>query len=151
MRIKQRCYFAVWSEQMTAEEVTARLGMDPDHVMVRGSRMADPARPALHSWSVDCDEPGLCVDEQIQRVVARLEPLADAIGALVEELIAGESGFAVLQVARFFDYPDGEEDTGDYGVEGASGRHQLLGWHLDRRALDFLDRTHAELDIDEYG
>ncbi len=28
---------------------------------------------------------------------------------------------------------------------------KLFGWHLDARVLDFLMRTHAVLDVDEYG
>ncbi len=27
----------------------------------------------------------------------------------------------------------------------------VLGWSVNKRVLDFLCRTHAEIDIDEYG
>jgi hypothetical protein len=151
MRIKQRCFFGIRTDDMPADEITSRLGLEPDGVLVRASRSVEPPRPAVHLWHVSCDDPGLRVDDQVERVLLRLESKIDAIADLVRELGADDRGSAVLQIARFFDYPDGEEDDGDYGVEGGSGQHQLLGWHLDRRVLDFLQRTHAELDVDEYG
>jgi hypothetical protein len=152
VRILQRTHFDIISADMPATEITERLGVEPDRIGVRASRSVDPPRPPVHSWEILCDAPGLCVDEQIDRVIGRLEPIVDSIGSLVEELEAQDRGYANLQVARFFDYPEGEEDIGDYGVvEGGSGQHQLLGWHLDRRVLEFLRLSHAELDVDEYG
>ncbi|MCG5465591.1 hypothetical protein MED01_003877 [Micromonospora sp. MED01] len=39
---------------------------------------------------------------------------------------------------RYFNDDDGDQ------------QHRL-GWHLDRRSLEFLRHTGAELDVDEYG
>ncbi|MFG3700121.1 hypothetical protein ACGF5C_19695 [Micromonospora sp. NPDC047620] len=53
-----------------------------------------------------------------------------------------------------FEHPDGEEEDLSSPVEGwqkLPGQHQLLGWHLDGRALEFLRLTGAELDVDEYA
>jgi hypothetical protein len=36
-------------------------------------------------------------------------------------------------------------------LEKLSDQHQLLGWHLDRGVVQFLDEVDAELDVDEYG
>ncbi|MEV5208906.1 hypothetical protein AB0K35_15660 [Micromonospora sp. NPDC053740] len=45
---------------------------------------------------------------------------------------------STLQVVRYFNDDDGDQ------------QHRL-GWHLDRRSLEFLRHTGAELDVDEYG
>ncbi|WP_231948641.1 hypothetical protein [Jiangella alkaliphila] len=61
---------------------------------------------------------------------------------------------STLQVVRIFDHPDGEEEAVPPSVDGLTklaGQHQLLGWHLDARTLDFLRTTRAELDVDEYA
>jgi hypothetical protein len=155
VRISQYVYFALRSERTTAHEMTAQLGLEPDEIGVRGSRRADPPRPVCHTWKVVCRERGLTVDEQIGRVLNRLEPHADRIAALVTAIDAAEPGItAILQVVRSFNGDDGEEeDPGptDGGLVKLPGQHQLLGWHVDRRVLTFLQRVGAELDVDEYG
>ncbi|SCF37360.1 hypothetical protein GA0070215_12153 [Micromonospora marina] len=55
---------------------------------------------------------------------------------------------------RVFEHPAGEPEDLSGPVDGLQklpGQHQLLGWHLDRRTLEFLRLTGAELDIDEYA
>lgn len=156
MRISQYAYFAVRSRRMSADEITARLGIDPDERVVRGGRDARPPRPARHVWRVVCRKPHLTVDEQIARVVDRLFEHAGTIGALVAELdrADGEIHAGTLQVVRVFEDPQGEEDdlTGPVeGLEKLAGQHRLLGWHLDARTLEFLRLTRAELDVDEYA
>ncbi len=155
MRVSQYVYFAVASTRLPATEITARLGVEPDDALVRGSRLAEPPRPAAHKWRVVCREPGLTVDEQLGRVVDRLEEHAGRIGALVAELqeLDDRPSISTLQVVRIFDHPDGEEEEVPPSVDGLTklaGQHQLLGWHLDARTLDFLRATRAELDVDEY-
>lgn len=104
-----------------------------------------------------CREPGLTVDEMIDHLVDRLAPFSRAIGRLAEELNRGQGDdgpCAVLQVVRYLDDEDGEEEAlcpSHQGFEKIAGQHQLLGWHLDRRVLQFLISTRAELDVDEYG
>jgi hypothetical protein len=138
MRISQYVYFALKSERVSAHEMTSQLGLEPDEIMVRGSKGANPLRPVVHAWEVVCREPGLTVDEQIGRILDRLEPYADRIAALVETIDVAEPGVtATLQVVRSFNDDEGEED--------------LLGWHLDKRTLRFLHRVGAELDVDEYA
>ncbi|GAA1404154.1 DUF4279 domain-containing protein [Catellatospora coxensis] len=152
MRLRQYVYFALKSEEVSAAEITARLGVEPDEVVVRGSRRTDPfVRPVCHIWMVVCREPNLTVDEQMDQVVGRLLAYADRIGELVAEPDeAGERPiFSVLQVVRYF--WDDEEDAAAPVVQESPPLRNLFGWHLDARVLDFLRRTHAELDVDEYG
>lgn len=155
MRVRQYVYFAVKSETMDAVEMTARIGLEPDETTVLGSHSAEPPRPAAYTWKVVCRDPEVTVDELIARLVDRLAPFSGAVGELVEQLNGGEGGScAVLQVVRYLDTDDGDDEQAsspDPAFEKLSGQHQLLGWHLDRRVLDFLISTHAELDVDEYG
>lgn len=156
MQIRQYVYFAVRTDGLAPDEITARVGIQPDKIAVRGSRGAHPLRPRTNHWQIVCDEKGLTVDEQIGRVVRRLISRAEAIGALVDELDdpTGDRVVTVLQVVRDFDSDDGEEDQPTppgFGFTKLGGQHHLLGWHLDAEVLDFLQRTRATLSVDEYG
>jgi hypothetical protein len=151
--------FAIRSHSVTASEMTARLGVEPDSLFVRASRPLHPPVPRFHQRTVRCDLPGLTVEDQIARVVARLDPFRSQIADLVTEL-ANENppGDATLIVVRHFDDEDGEEES-EYVrylpdgtmFERLPGQHQLLGWHLDTATLAFLRFVGAELDVDEYG
>jgi hypothetical protein len=156
MRMRQYVYFALFSERMAAAEMTARLLLEPDTISVRASRRAQPPRPVSHAWKIECRARGLGVDEQIGRVLDRLEPGMDRVVALAGELAAHEpeTGGARLSVVRYFNDEDGEGELVDSPVPGLTklpGQHQLLGWNLDRRVLEFLLAVGADLDIDEYG
>ncbi|MFG1774804.1 DUF4279 domain-containing protein [Micromonospora sp. NPDC049051] len=155
MWIRQYAYFSLRSRSVPASEITARLGLEPDEVLVRGSRSVEPPRPVLHNWQITCREPGLAVDEQIARVVARLLPLAAEVRHVAADLrsVDGEQGGARLQVVRHLDAEDGEpeEAVAVGGLTKLPGQHQLLGWHLDRATLAFLHLVGADLDVDEYS
>ncbi|RKN22131.1 DUF4279 domain-containing protein [Micromonospora musae] len=156
MLISQYAYFALKSASVPASEIAARLGIESDGAVIRGSRRpANPVIPAAHCWQVVCRTPGMTVDEQISHIVDRLFVHAPQIGVLAAELDRTDgSGSAVLQVVRVFEPPAGEpEDLSGQvdGLEKLPGQHQLLGWHVDRRTLEFLRLTGAELDIDEYA
>ncbi|MEU8606461.1 DUF4279 domain-containing protein [Actinoplanes sp. NPDC048791] len=156
MLVHQYAYFALSSNQVSAAEITARLLVDPDEVVIRGSRHAEPARPASHSWKIVCRKPGLTVEEQITSIVDRLFAHASKIGDVAAELdrIDGMPGAAVMQVMRVFEHSaDEAEEPGHSGEATAKPLEQpsLLGWHLDARTLTFLQLTHAELDVDEYA
>ncbi|KAB1923898.1 DUF4279 domain-containing protein [Micromonospora noduli] len=140
MWIHQYVYSLLRSDHLPAREMAARLGMEPDESSVKGSKRESPPVPAVHSWRVVCRDSGLTVDEQVDRIIDRLEPIADRIAALVRVIdeSEGEGLTSTLQVVRYFNDEDGDQ-------------HQRLGWHLDRRALEFLHQTGAELDVDEYG
>lgn len=156
MRIRQHAHFDLVSSRVSAADVTARLGIEPDAIMVRGSRRAEPPAPAFHRWQVSCRARGLTVDDQVGLILARLRPHAEAIAALAAELADDDpvDGGAVLHVVRYFGAADGEEegfDEPDAALQKLPGQHQLLGWTLERDVLDFLQVTGAVLDVDEYG
>lgn len=156
MRIRQYAYFVLCSSVVSAAEMAARVGMEPDKVSVRGSRKADPPRPVSHAWSIVCKDRGLTADDQIGRIIERLQPCRNQVVALSQELAAHdpEHGGAVLRVVRYFDDPDGEEEEfspPEAALQKIAGQHQLLGWVLDRTVLEFLLATGAYLDVDEYG
>jgi Domain of unknown function (DUF4279) len=154
MRIRQYVYFALKSETVSAATITAHVGMQPDSVTVRGTKQSAPPRPVCHSWAIECRHGGLTVDEQTAIVLARIRPVAEPIRALT----ANESVSAVLQVVRYFNDEEGEdEDLGpvmtDDGraMQKLAGQHQLLGWHLNIDDLTFLASIPAALDVDEYS
>jgi hypothetical protein len=155
IKVNQYAYFALKSETTPAETMTRQLGVEPDRISVRGSRLHHPPRPACHTWQIECRALGLPVDEQVTAILARVRPLADAIRTL---LATGEVT-AVLQVVRDFttqtgepEHPPGETTNTDTVLDALPGRQQhLLGWHLAAADLAFLVSIDADLDVDEYG
>jgi hypothetical protein len=159
VRIRQYVYFGLWSSALTASQITGRLGIEPTDFSVRGSRIPDPPYPRSHRWMLKCDQAGLRVEEQIERVMTPLLSRHGQIAALVEELSQDDPpGGAKLQVVRYYDDEDGEEGSGRETVtpdgsvfERLPGQYQLLGWHVDSETMDFLRAVGAEVDVDEYG
>lgn len=152
MRLRQYVYFALKSEEVSAAEITASLGVEPDEVVVRGSRQTDRfVRPVCHIWKIVCREPNMTVDEQIDQVLGRLLPSADRIGELAAEPGRADERpiSSVLQVVRYFG--DEDEDSTAQVEQESPEQHNLFGWHVGAEVLDFLRRTHAGLDVDEYG
>ncbi|MCC8482691.1 DUF4279 domain-containing protein [Streptomyces globisporus] len=152
MPLHQYVYFALSSRGITAQEITDLLGIEPDETRVINPRRlpADAAKPFRQDWKVVCREPGLCVDEQIARVLGRLRPQTDRIAELVKHFNSaedeGEPGLeARLEVVRYFN--DEQQETGQ-PQEGE--KHNLFGWALDREAIEFLAATGAYVDVDEY-
>jgi Domain of unknown function (DUF4279) len=159
MKIRQYAYFGFWSDETTAAQITARLGIEPDGFLVKGSRMTSPPRPRYHKWRLQCDRAETSVEDQINAVLQRLIPKKAEIAALVADLQNEiDPGGGALQVVRHFGDDRGEEEESSEAtladgreLEKLSGQHQLLGWHLGRNVLDFLDDVKADIDFDEYG
>ncbi|MFE6049146.1 DUF4279 domain-containing protein [Kitasatospora sp. NPDC056446] len=149
MPVHQYVYFALFSRHTSAAAMAELLGIEPDEVTVRGSRLTGPTViPVRHSWRIVCREPGLCVDEQVARVLDRLRPHTERIAELAGRLSAEEEGGgAVLEVVRYFN--DTDEEQPSPRPEAPDGPN-LFGWHLGRDVLDFLAATGAVLDVDEY-
>ncbi len=152
MKIEQYVYFAIASEVITAGELALEIGLAPDRAEARGSVRAEPPRPVMNTWRLECRGEGLRIDEMISDVVARALPFRDRIRGLVRA--PDNDVVAWLQIVRWFETEGGEEERIELSPEGLvklAGQHQLLGWHLDRDLLEFLDDIGAELDADEYG
>jgi len=153
MRNSQYACFSLSSETVTAATITARLGVEPDKILVRGARDAARVIPRVHEWSVMARLNNRPVNDMLTELLRRLEPVIATIATVVREMPVQ----ARLQLVRTFDDPEGVDDEGATpemavrGLEKLGGQHHLLGWHLDRQVLDFLEKTNAELDVDEYG
>jgi hypothetical protein len=140
MRIRQYVYFALRSRELSATEMATRLGLEPDEVLLRGSRQPDPPVPVSHAWKIVC----------------RLTPYTEKIAELAAELTTreGEQSGARLSVVRYFGSDDGEEEEPSGPADPFQklpGQHQLLGWTLSRETMRFLLATGSSLDVDEYG
>lgn len=149
--VRQYVYFALSSHSTSATEMTAFLGIEPDRTAIRGSRRGGPSPvPVAHRWIVECRDAGLSVDERIARILERLAPHTDIVAALARRLDAEpEAGpSAVLEVVRYFNEVDPHPGHQPEVSKGEPTR--ILGWHLGRDVLDFLQATRAVIDIDEY-
>ena len=162
MRIRQKGYFGIFSVTLTAADITGRLGVEPDVIGVLGGRSSQPPIPRHHSWRVTSEETGLTVADHLDIIVRRLTACAEMIGSVVEEIVSASPDArgvgSVLQIVRYFDEEEGQEeesstlDQPDGGqLERLPGQRQLLGWRLSPSVIEFLRLTHAALDIDEYG
>jgi hypothetical protein len=95
--VTQYVYFELSGRSISATEMATILGLEPDEITVRGSRVAQPdAIPVLHRWKIVCREPGLRVDEQIARVLERIAPHTAAIGLLAGRLDTEDQGPAAV-------------------------------------------------------
>jgi len=158
VRISQQVYFALFSTEMLAAEMTAHLGIEPDDFTVRGSRNASMPMPRYHIWKLGCRCPGLSIEQQIEKTIERLLPCQSKIAVLAEQLsLEGSGSGASLNVVRYFDDENGEEEAdvtarladGQEFVK-LSGQHQLLGWILSVEVMQFLIVVGANLNVDEY-
>jgi hypothetical protein len=129
--------------------MTRAIGLEPDEVLVRGSRHAIPGHrpvPYHHQWKVlsEVAEPQQRLGNQITAVIRRLDPYRAQIRQLIADVETREPGVAGggLSVVRYLDTADGE--LGDW-------QHRLLGWHLTAEVIDFLADVGADVDIEEYG
>lgn len=151
--MSQYAYFSLTSDEVTAAEISAELGLEADEVRVRGSRTVDPARPACHAWLIYSRRPGLPLDDHITEVLDRIRPVA----AVVRALVNGGRVEADLQIVRYFNDQDGQDDLPDpweedgHTYEKLPGQHHMLGWFIQREQLELLVRMGAAIDADEYG
>ncbi|GAA5103322.1 hypothetical protein GCM10023319_71050 [Nocardia iowensis] len=146
MKTRQYCYYALTSDTLSAAEITVRLGMEPDRVLVMGSRSPEHVIPRCHAWEIvrRSDE---SVDAQIHGLVERLDPIRSKLVSLCAQDVVS----SVLRVVRYFHDPDGiEAAPGGTSWEQAQQWPRPLGWHLSMPVLEFLSSTRTELDVDEY-
>ncbi|ALG10217.1 DUF4279 domain-containing protein [Kibdelosporangium phytohabitans] len=138
----QYSYFALRSEVLSARVIADRLRLEPDEVLVLGSRRPEHRIPRYHSWKL-VRRGHESVDEQIQHIVDRLAPVRDNLIAVATD----PEVVPVMQVVRYFHHEDGVEKPRD---ASAPGDPRPLGWNLSAEVLGFLAATGASLDVDEY-
>ncbi|BCJ60721.1 DUF4279 domain-containing protein [Micromonospora endophytica] len=150
MRVHQYAYFALRSERLSAQEMTARVGLEPDRVTLRGSRIPEIPIPRAHGWEVTCPLSASPIDEQVSWLIERLAPYQDRIGALVVDLDRLEDGStACLHLVRHFEVEEPAATSASATTKPQNGGPGL-GWHLDQPVLTFLAQTGTVLDVDEY-
>ncbi|SFR24126.1 Acetyltransferase (GNAT) domain-containing protein [Lentzea waywayandensis] len=132
VRVEQYAYFALESDTVSAAEIARRLGLEPDEVLVRGSKRPEYDIPRAHAWKI-VDRGAKRLDEQIEHVVDRLRPVHDELVALT----AISDISASLVVVRYCRDGDSAVGTG-------------LGWWISTESLAFLASVRASLDVDEY-
>lgn len=145
MRTLQYCYFALKSEVMSVEDITDRLLMRPDEVMVMGSRNLERRLPRCHAWKI-VRRSTESVDEQVEHIIGRLNPVHARLVALVAEADVSP----VMQVVRYFHHEEGVQAPSDVSLFAAEREPRPLGWNLSLQVLEFLTSTRAMLDVDEY-
>ncbi|MEU2258399.1 DUF4279 domain-containing protein [Nocardia xishanensis] len=145
VKTRQYCYFKVECPTLSTGDLTVRLGMEPDEVPARTRRSARAVARNGAEWRIvrASDE---SVDDQIQHLVDRLDP----IRAELVSLCAEDDVHSVMQVVRYFHDPDGVQ-AAPGGTAWTEARHwpRPLGWNLSVPVLDFLSSARTALDVDE--
>jgi hypothetical protein len=131
---RSSAYFAVYSETVSAAEMTRRIGAEPDRSTVRGSRFVSPSVvPKTHAWDLlpraDAES---TLQEQLGDVLGRVRSYEARIAELCDE---GECG-SVLRIVREFRLMAEDADA--------------LGLALDAQDVAPLARVGAFVDISEY-
>jgi Domain of unknown function (DUF4279) len=149
VRLRQYVYFSLWSDSITPDELTARIGIEPDCIHVRGSRFPGPNPvPRHHMWEVRCDEHNMKMDAQIESVLGRIAPAQEAIREVITEHddVSGR-----LKAGRFFGDEKGDAPIVTRRADGEIvDTGSIFGWGMSVEALGFLAHVGAYLDIDEY-
>jgi hypothetical protein len=131
MKVQTRAYFSVVSDELSPDELSVRIGMQPSSVMTKAGKRLDHPVPKTNAWEIDSGlEPGAPLWRHLEALREVVAPLSDQIA----ELCQGEPT-AVLRIVRKFSPADEEAD---------------LGFWLDESWLAILQQTGAQLDVDEY-
>ena len=136
--IRQYVYFALWSSSVSAAEIEAQLRLEPDEILVRGERQADPPVPVEHKWAIASRESLLRIGDQARSVLERVRPVEEKI----RELVLSGACTATLQIVRIYE-PAPELDG------RLIANPELLGFHLTPDDVAFLARVCAAIDQDE--
>ncbi|WP_169815490.1 DUF4279 domain-containing protein [Nocardia yamanashiensis] len=146
VKIRQYSYFELASPVVSAADLTIRLGVEPDQIEVKGSVGVRGRARGLHSWRISDSVDG-AVDEQIERLIARLAPGR----AQLTSMASDPEIESRLQVVRYFHDPDGVHYApAGTPIDGVREWPRPLGWHLPVSVIEFLSSTATSLDVDEY-
>lgn len=146
LRIRQYAYYAIFSQQLSAVEMTRRIGVQPDETRVRDT--TSKRGPRCHSWKLTSDDMGPDVDlsVQIEALIARLRPYRSQILEVVEAIREHEADVRgtghVFRIVRHLDDDDGELD---------GYQHRLLGWSIAAESVRLLADLDVAISADEYG
>ncbi|MEV0551787.1 DUF4279 domain-containing protein [Nocardia salmonicida] len=146
MKIRHYSYFELASTIVSVAELTICLGVEPDHLEVKGTTNARGRVRMLHTWRISDDREG-AVDEQLERLIDRLKPGRTQLIALASDADI----WSRMQVVRYYHDPDGVH----YAPAGTPSDQvsewpRPLGWHLSVPTLEFLSLTATSFDVDEF-
>jgi hypothetical protein len=132
MRVEQEVSLVIKSTSLSPDEITNRVGLDPDESVRMGSRLSidGQPRPKSHLWIMRSGLPNVDVEAQICTLIDRVGDHADRIGSLSDATTAN-----FMQVVRRY-FPDPEEAE--------------LGFFLSTEIVSFLSATRSGFDFDEY-
>ncbi|MFF0637960.1 DUF4279 domain-containing protein [Nocardia sp. NPDC004151] len=146
MKIRQYSYFELASPVVSADELTIRLGVEPDEVEIKGTTRARGRVRGLHAWKIEDSVDG-AIDDQIGRLIDRLEPAR----AQLISMASDPDIWSRLQVVRYYHDPDGVHYApGGALIDRVREWPRSLGWNLSVPTLAFLASTATSLDVDEY-
>jgi Domain of unknown function (DUF4279) len=131
VRVETRAYFIVFSDELSPEDLTARIGLTPSSVMTKAAKRASPPRPVTNAWKLDS---GLDRQAPTWDHLEALCALVTPATARISELCGGEPKASLKIVREFFP---------------AVGEARLGFW-LGEPWLAILRQTCADLDVDEY-
>lgn len=126
-----RCALVVYSETLSAAEITQRVGIQPTEAKIKGQpRKGNPAMPVVnHQWKWKPDE------ESVERSLdAQLDAIWDALGARAD-VFKGLPADAEVMVDIWIEH---------YGDD------LRLGWALDQRHVTRAAAFGASIGVDEY-
>jgi hypothetical protein len=101
MKVRQRVYLSVHSNEFLPERISADLGLTADESRLRGSReLGPPPVPRDHMWSLFSGAPDTStLHDHFAALFGRLSPASEAIRRLAE---SGKHEVCI-QVVRYFD------------------------------------------------
>ena len=132
-------FLAVYSTSLSSEELTERVGIEPDESWNRGDQIAKRTRKRSRVLYDSGLPREARADDQISALLARLAPAAPRIAA-----IAGDpTGEARLSVGYFINGPQ---------WQGRGDRRVLrgLGVFLNSAQIELLHEMGAHFDVDIY-
>lgn len=145
LRIRQYAAYGILNKTFSPEEITRRIGLEPDRARVMAT---PPHPPRWHIWKLSSENvaPEIDLTTQITTLVDRMRPYKEQIMSVVADIKAAEpecdgTGHS-FTLYRHFDEKDGVID---------GYQHRLLGWYFEPGVLQFLADINADVGADEYG
>ena len=125
---RTRAHLDITSAEVPPDEITRRVGVEPDRSWAIGDELRKYRVATFHNWTLDSRaDPDAALDDHIADLVRRAEPVAERIAAIDNVNIR-------LSICREYRGP-GTRDTNLY---------------LGEKTIEILGRLGASFDVDDY-